>query len=201
MLNNGCELSLLINRVRLSQMVKYSRQPAEDTKSAKCKVADLRAHFKNTYETARAVKGLKLKRALKYLEDVLEHRDCIPYRRFTGHVGRTTQAKLHGVTQGRFPEKSVRYVMQLLKNLQSNAEAKGLDIEKCSITHFAVQRAVQGRRRTYRAHGRIGPYLSSNCHIEFIVTEKAEKVKKADDKKAVRLTKKQAAQQRLAIGK
>ena len=169
--------------------------------AAKCRVADLRAHFKNTYETARAVKGLKLKRAITYLEDVLEHRDCIPYRRFTGHVGRTTQAKLHGVTQGRFPEKSVRYVIQLLKNLQANAEAKGLDVEKTVISHFAVQRAVQGRRRTYRAHGRIGPYLSSNCHIEFIATEQAEKVKRADDKKAVRLTKKQAAKQRLAIGK
>jgi len=34
------------------------------------------------------------------------------------------------------------------------------------------------------------------------VTEKAESVKKgAEDKKAVRLTKKQAARQRLAIGK
>jgi large subunit ribosomal protein L17e len=169
--------------------------------AAKCRVADLRAHFKNTYETARAVKGLKLKRAITYLEDVLEHRDCIPYRRFNGHVGRTTQAKLHGVTQGRFPEKSVRYVLQLLKNLQANAEAKGLDADKCTISHFAVQRAVQGRRRTYRAHGRIGPYLSSNCHIEFHATEKAENVKKADDRKAVRLTKKQAAKQRLAIGK
>ena len=168
--------------------------------AAKTKVADLRAHFKNTYETARAVKGLKLKRAIKYLEDVLEHRDCIPYRRFTGHVGRTTQAKLHGVTQGRFPEKSVRYIIQLLKNLQANAEAKGLDIEKTSITHFVVQRAVQGRRRTYRAHGRIGPYLSSNCHIEFIATEKEEGVKRAE-KVAPRLTKKQAAKQRLAIGK
>jgi large subunit ribosomal protein L17e len=51
-----------------------------------------------------------------------------------------------------------------------------------------------GRRRTYRAHGRITPYLSSNCHIEFHVTEKTESVKKASDaKKAVRLTKKQAA--------
>ena len=169
--------------------------------AAKTRVDDLRAHFKNTYETARAVKGLKLKRAIKYLEDVLEHRDCIPYRRFTGHVGRTTQAKLHGVTQGRFPEKSVRYVLQLLKNLQANAEAKGLDVESTYISHFAVQRAIQGRRRTYRAHGRIGPYLSSNCHIEFIATEKSKDVKKADDKKAVRLTKKQAAKQRLAIGK
>ena len=143
-----------------------------------------------------------MKRAIKYLEDVLEHRDCIPYRRFTGHVGRTTQAKLHGVTQGRFPEKSVRHVLQLLKNLHANAEAKGLDVERSFISHFAVQRAIQGRRRTYRAHGRIGPYLSSNCHIEFIVTERAESVKKAaEDKKAVRLTKKQAAKQRLAIGK
>jgi large subunit ribosomal protein L17e len=89
-----------------------------------------------------------------------------------------------------------------LKNALSNAEQKGLDVDKVVITHVAVQRAVQGRRRTFRAHGRIGPYLSSNCHIEFIVTEKAEKVKRAsDDKNKPRLTKKQAAKQRLAIGK
>ena len=77
-----------------------------------------------------------------------------------------------------------------------------MKVERSFISHFAVQRAVQGRRRTYRAHGRIGPYKSSNCHIEFIATEKAETVKRAgEDKKAVRLTKKQAARQRLAIGK
>ena len=145
---------------------------------------------------------MKLKKAITYMEDVLEHKQCIPYRRFTGHVGRTTQAKIHGVTQGRFPEKSVRHVLLLLKNLLANAEAKGLDVEKCVVTHFAVQRAVQGRRRTYRAHGRVTPYLSSNCHIEFIVTEKAENVKKAADAdKNLRMTKKQAARSRLAIGK
>jgi len=48
-------------------MVKYSREPAEPTKSAKTKVNDLRAHFKNTFETANAVKGLKLKKAIKYI--------------------------------------------------------------------------------------------------------------------------------------
>jgi large subunit ribosomal protein L17e len=85
----------------------------------------------------------------------------------------------------------VRHVHSLLKNLHANAESKGLDTEKSVISHVVVQRAVQGRRRTYRAHGRIGPYLSSNCHIEFHLTEKAESVKKAADaKKAVRLTKK-----------
>ena len=128
------------------------------------------------------MKGLNLKRAIKYLEDVLEHRDCIPYRRFTGHVGRTTQAKLHGVTQGRFPEKSVRHVLQLLKNLAANAEAKGLSVEKSFITHFAVQRAVQGRRRTYRAHGRITPFMSSPCHIELWAELPSANVAKGEKK-------------------
>lgn len=162
----------------------------------------MRVHFKNTYETARAVKGLKLKRAIKYMEDVLEHKQCVPFRRHVSHGSRAAQAKVHGVTLGRWPEKSVRQVLSLLKNALSNAESKGLDADKVVVTHVAVNRAVQGRRRTFRAHGRIGPYLSSNCHIEFIVTEKAEKVKRAaDDKNKARLTKKQAAKQRLAIGK
>ena len=72
--------------------------------------------------------------------------------------------------------------------------------DKCVINHVVVQRAVQGRRRTYRAHGRIGPYLSSNCHIEFHCIEKGGDVKKGDKPQA-RITKKQAARQRLAIGK
>lgn len=162
----------------------------------------MRVHYKNTFETARAVRGMKLKKAIKYMEDVLEHKQCVPFRRHTSHGGRASQAAVFGVTLGRWPEKSVRHVLSLLKNALSNAEAKGLDAEKCHVTHVAVNRAVQGRRRTFRAHGRIGPYLSSNCHIEFIVTEKAEKVKKAgEDQNKLRLTKKQAARQRLAIGK
>jgi len=64
-----------------------------------------------------------------------------------------------------------------------------------------TQRAVNGRRRTYRAHGRISPYLSSNCHVEFHVTEKSDSVGRADKAAAVRITKKQAAKQKLAIGK
>jgi len=77
----------------------------------------LRAHFKNTYETARAVKGLRLKKAIRYMEDVIDHRRCVPIRRHNSHVGRTGQAKAFKTIQGRWPEKSARYVLQLLKNL------------------------------------------------------------------------------------
>eukprot|EP00997_Jenningsia_sp_PLL12_P007916 NODE_4611_length_643_cov_64.818182_g3953_i0.p1 GENE.NODE_4611_length_643_cov_64.818182_g3953_i0~~NODE_4611_length_643_cov_64.818182_g3953_i0.p1 ORF type:complete len:197 (+),score=51.16 NODE_4611_length_643_cov_64.818182_g3953_i0:35-592(+) len=181
-------------------MVKYCRKSANPEKSAQAKVDDLRAHYKNTYETAKAVKGLKIKRAINYYEQVLEKKAIIPFRRHLGGIGRNTQAKQHKCVFGRWPEKSVTKMLSLLKNLLSNAESKGLDTDRCVITNVVVQRAAQGRRRTYRAHGRISPYKSSNCHVQFYLSEKAEGVKKTGDKIGVRLTKRQAAQQRLAIG-
>jgi len=182
-------------------MVKYSRKPAEPTKSAQCRIDDLRAHFKNSYETARACRGLNILKAIQYMERVLEHKAIIPFRRFTGGPGRHAMCKNFNHHNGRFPEKSVKHVMALLVNLKSNAEAKGLDVEKCQISHVATQRAVNGRRRTYRAHGRISPYLSSNCHIEFTCTEKADTVAR-EDKQQVKMTKVQAARKRfLSIGK
>ena len=168
--------------------------------AAQCRVDDLRAHFKNTYETARACRGLNLLKAIQYMERTLEHKAIIPFRRFTGGPGRHAMCKDFKHHNGRFPEKSLKHVISLLNNLKSNAEAKSLDVEKCQITHVCTQRAVNGRRRTYRAHGRISPYLSSNCHVEFTVTEKADGVAR-EDKQQVKLTKKQAAKQRLAIGK
>ena len=160
----------------------------------------MRAHYKNTYEVAKAVKGMMLKRAIKYMDNVLEHKQIVPFRKYTGGIGRHAQCKEWKVTEGRWPEKSAKAVRDLLRNLVSNAETKGLDTDKCVINHVAIQRAVQGRRRTYRAHGRITPYLSSNCHVEFHCYEKSGPVAKAD-KPTVRVTKKQAARQRLAIGK
>ena len=142
---------------------------------------------------------MNLQVAKQYLDDVLEHKRVVPFR-VHRQVGRTAQAKEFKATNGRWPEKSIKYILSLLKNAESNAEVRGLNAERCFITHIQVNRAAQGRRRTFRAHGRITPYLASHCHIELFVTEKTEGVKKSADKKAVRLTKKQAARQRLAIG-
>ena len=59
------------------------------TIAAKCRVDDLRAHYKNTINVAISIKGMKIKKAIKYMEDVLEHKRCIPYFAHTGHAGRT----------------------------------------------------------------------------------------------------------------
>ena len=44
--------------------------------------------------------GLKLTKAYTYLGDVSEHKQVIPFRRFAGGVGRASQAKQFGATQG-----------------------------------------------------------------------------------------------------
>lgn len=45
---------------------------------------------------------MALRRAQKYLKNVIEHKECVPFRRFNGGVGRCAQAKQFGTTQGRF---------------------------------------------------------------------------------------------------
>ena len=127
-----------------------------------------------------------LTKAEDYLHDVLEHKRCIPYSRFDHSVGRCSAAIQFGLTKGRYPEKSVRIVLNLLKNAKSNAEAKKLNIDKLVIKNVFVNQAAEGRRRTYRAHGSINAYCSSNCHVDIICEELKEPVKKekkAEDKK------------------
>ncbi|KAJ3231473.1 60S ribosomal protein L17 [Chytriomyces hyalinus] len=153
----------------------------------------LRVHFKNTREAAQAIKGLNLKKAVDYLEAVKDHKRAIPFRRFSGGVGRTAQAKVFGVTQGRWPIKSAEFLLGLLKNAESNAEVKGLEIDNLVVRHIQVNQAPPQRRRTYRAHGRINPYMSHPCHIELTLVEAEKEVPKAEAV-APRLTKKRAIQ-------
>jgi large subunit ribosomal protein L17e len=56
-------------------------------------------------------------------------------------------------------------------------QVKGLDVDNLYISHIQVNRAMRQRRRTYRAHGRINPYMSSPCHVELILAEKEAAVK------------------------
>merc|ERR1719375_739522 len=144
---------------------------------------------------------MNLQSAKAYLEDVCEKKQCIPFRRYTGCIGRTAQAKAFKMSQGRWPVKSCKIMLGLLKNAESNAEFKNLDTDSLVIKHIQVNAAQMGRRRTYRAHGRIGPYMSCPAHIEMILEEKEEAVEKAEEEaKPKKFTRKQLAKRRLQIG-
>lgn len=172
-------------------MARYGTAPVNPAKSASARGSYLRVSYKNTHETAFAIKGMPLQKALKYLDQVTEKQRAIPFRRHASSIGRTAQGKEFGVTKARWPVKSVKFVSDLLKNAQANADTKGLDVEKLVISHIQVNQAPKQRRRAYRAHGRINPYQAQNCHIELILTEADEQVEKAKDNKVVRLNSRQ----------
>ena len=69
-------------------------------------------------------------------------------------------------------------MLGLVNNIEANANAKNLKTSNLTIDHVQVDRAAKGRRRTYRAHGRIGPYLSCQAHLQLYAVEKAVDVKK-----------------------
>merc|ERR1712029_669745 len=183
------------------RMTRYSITAENAAKSAHARGSHLRVHFKNTRETGHTIKKMHLRRAVAFLKNVIDKKECVPYRRLKGDVGRCAQAKQWGTTQGRWPKKSAEFLLQMLKNAESNAEFRGLDTDHLVIDHVQVNRAPKMRRRTYRAHGRIGPYMSSPCHVEMILVEKEQAIAKPDEEGAPKKVsqkklKKQKAQMR-----
>lgn len=162
-------------------MPRYSTEgpQGDSVKVVKARGSRLRVHFKNTHATAMALKGLTLKKAQTYLQNVIEHKDIIPFRKFNGGIGRSAQTKKHGTTQGRWPEKSCRFMLDMLTNAESNAELQGMEVDDLVIYHVQVNQAPNLRRRTYRAHGRINPYMSCPCHVEMILSTKRAPVARA----------------------
>lgn len=166
------------------------------------KGSDLRVHFKNSREAAAAIRGRSVIKAEEYLKAVLDHKRAVPFTRFNGGVGRTAQAKNEGNTigQARWPKKSCEFLLGLLKNAESNALAKGLALESLFVKSVQVNQAARGRRRTYRAHGRINPYMSSPSHIELILEERSSAVESAEEPTKTRKLTKRAAAKALRSG-
>ena len=64
----------------------------------------------------------------------------------------------------------------MLKNAESKAGLKGLDVDSLLIEHIQVNKGHK-----IGAHGRINLYLSSPCHTETILTEKEQTVPKPEE--------------------
>ena len=64
-------------------MMSYSLDPENPTKSCKSRGSNLHVHFKNTRETAQAIKGMHIRKATKYLKDVTLKKQCVPFHRTT----------------------------------------------------------------------------------------------------------------------
>ncbi|VFV26145.1 60s ribosomal protein l17-like [Lynx pardinus] len=155
-------------------MVHYSLDPENPTKSCKSRGSNFCVHFKNTWETAQAIKGMHIQKATKYLKmSLCRSNVCHSDATMVELVGvpRPNSGAGHRVCG---PKRSAEYLLHMFKNAESNAELKGLDVDSRSLS----------TSRTYRAQVQINPYMSSPCHIEMIFTEKEQIVPKPEEEVA-----------------
>lgn len=73
--------------------VRYAATELSSAKSARARGSYLRVSFKNTRETAQAVNGWKLQRAIAFLENVQLHKEAVAMRRYAGGTGRAAQGE------------------------------------------------------------------------------------------------------------
>ncbi|RLE63825.1 MAG: 50S ribosomal protein L22 [Thermoprotei archaeon] len=130
---------------------------------------DLRISYKAAVEILREIRGLKVDKAEKLLEDVIEKRRPIPFRRFHGKVG---HRKGEGFGPGRYPVKAAKYILKVLKEAKANAEYKGLDVTKLWIVHAAAHKGTKIRKYKPRAFGRATPFFQQLVHVEIGVEER-----------------------------
>jgi large subunit ribosomal protein L22 len=112
---------------------------------------------------------MRLDKAKEVLEQVVELKTPIPYRRHNKKVAHRKGAQ--GYDAGRFPKKTAGEILKLLDSVESNAEFKGLYTDRLKIVHITAQRARVLRNYIPRAFGRSSPHFNHLTHIEVAVEE------------------------------
>jgi len=67
---------------------------------------------------------------------VIALRRPVPFRRFKKKVPH--RRGLQGFCTGRFPVKAAKQILRILKDVEANAEFKGLNTEKLKLIHAAA---------------------------------------------------------------
>ena len=144
---------------------RYSKQTDPD-RSAKASARDIDISPKAAREICKAIKGMTIHKSIEFLENVIEKKQAVPYRRHKRNVGH--KSSLVGFPAGRYPVKAAKEILKVVKNLENNAENNQLQIDKCVITHAV---SLQGTRQMgifHRAHGSSSPKIRQFVHVELI---------------------------------
>ena len=139
-------------------------------KTAKASGRELKISHKAAREVCKAIKGMMLNDAKQYLRDVTAKKKAIPYTRYNKKLPHR-----HGLIKtfaGRYPIKASQQILGVLESAQSNAENKGLDVDRLRIMHAAAYQGIKLKRYTPRAHGRASPKYDTTTHVEIVLDEK-----------------------------
>ena len=146
----------------------YAFQNLDSTKHVRAAIREKTISHKHAREIAVAIKGLSLEKARDYLLSVVELKRSIPFRRYKNQVGHRSDP---GVMSGRYPQKAATEILKLLDNLESNAEYKGIDLDRLRIINATVHKGRLLKRFIPRAMGRATAKNNVFTHVELVAQE------------------------------
>jgi len=146
----------------------YAFQNFDSTKHVRAAIREKTISHKHAREIAVAIKGLSLEKARDYLLSVVALKRSIPFRRYKNQVGHKSDP---GVMSGRYPQKAATEILKLLDNLESNAEYKGIDLDRLKIINATVHKGRLMKRFTPRAMGRATAKNNAFTHVELVAQE------------------------------
>jgi large subunit ribosomal protein L22 len=136
---------------------------------ARARGYELKISPKKSYEVMNAIRGLPLEQAKTLLEDVIELKRAIPFRRYNQET-----AHKPGVGPGRYPKKVAQKVLIVLKNAESNAEEEGLAVDDLVVKVASSSRGRILKAMMPRAQGRSTDWNEQTTNIEIVLTERAK---------------------------
>lgn len=152
-------------------MPRFGYSAKAEEPCAKALGREMRISPKQAVEVCRAIRGMGLEDAKKYLEAVVEKRVPVPFKRHRKKIGHRRGIK--GWDSGRFPTKVAKAVLEVLKNAEANAVYKGLDVDKLKIVHASAQKGIKIPGFIPRAFGRATPFDQFTTNLEIILKEAA----------------------------
>jgi large subunit ribosomal protein L22 len=130
----------------------------------------LHISFKDSMEICREIKGKRLAYAKQFLNEVIDFKRAVPYKRFK--KGLAHRRGLSKAYAGAYPQKAATYILKLLDNSEANAEFKGLDTERLFVKHIQAKRGRVVKGFIPRAMGRATPHNTTTTHIEVWLDER-----------------------------
>jgi len=139
---------------------KYAFQNFDSTRHVRSSVREKEISHKHSREIAVAIKGLSIEKARDYLQDVINKKRAVPFRRYKEQVGHKSDP---GVMSGRYPGKSAAEFLKALDNLESK--------DRLKLVNVTVHKGVVIKRFIPRAMGRATPKNNVLTHIELVGQE------------------------------
>ncbi len=147
---------------------KYAFQNYDTTRHVRASLREKDISHKHAREVAVALKGLSIEKARDFLQAVINKERAVAFRRFKNQVGHRSDP---GMMSGRYPQKTAKEFIKVLDNLESNAEYKGMDLDRLKIINATVHKGVIIKRFTPRAMGRATAKNDVLTHVELVAQE------------------------------